>query len=490
MIDYVEALQTNRSSAPEFAATSHRASKRKSKRLTSTRKRARLKASVGKVSRRKGKAPPQKTPEGSPMAKARKGKKRRTAKQKAATAKMIRANRAARRAKGGETKPKRRRRSSMRAATGTATPRKRHRRAAATTAPRRRRRKSGSRRRAPRSRTQTTRTVIQKLPGHTTRIAVVPVPAAARTSRKRKGSGGKRRKSRKGGSRKRRRSPGAGGGFGYRRKGAMENPMTGVELFVGGVTGVVGFLTADFIDRLMATHSLTVATAPTATTAGTYTDTPPSTGDYAGLYNATAICAPMDAKRWIAGILTAGVPITIAHFISAPTGRAALQFFGVAAGFRIVGKAMIDLVAMVSKNTQLGQQLYDGEMRAEMLKSNGGAQTGSGGSLATLPSAGLGRARLGAGCACGGQCDKCKTGAGYPPVRTGAGYPSMPREVASPQAPAPPPPPPATVTSPSALIEGTSTRTAPPPLNPNQSTLTGVPRTRSRFGSWGDPSAM
>lgn len=421
---------------------------------------------------------------------AKKRKKRRTAKQKAATAKMLRANKSARRARrefgGGAAKPKRRRRSSMRRATGTSAPRKRARRVAAKASPRRRRKSGSSRRRAPRSRTQTTRTVIQKLPGHTTRIAVVPVPAATRTSRKRKGGGGKRRKSRKGASRKRRLSPGAGGGFGHRsRKGAMENPMTGVELFVGGVTGVFGFLTADFIDRVMATHSLTVATAATATTAGTYTDTPPSTGDYAGLYNATAICAPMDAKRWIVGVLTAGVPLTIAHFIAAPTGRAALQFFGVAAGFRIVGKGLIDLVAMVSKNTQLGQQLYDGEMRAMMLKDNGGAQTGSGGNLATLPSAGLGRARLGAGCACGGQCAQCKT------MTKGAGYPSMPREVAAAQAATPPPPPPpVAVTQPTQQLSNTSVTAPPASLNPMQSTLTGVPKPRSRFSSWGDPNVQ
>lgn len=483
MIDYIQELQANRSSGPEYAATSHAKTKRKRNRLTSARKRAKLKPSVGSVSPGKGKQkPPSKSLEGSPMAKKKGGKRgpRKSGRLTKAEIKKAGGIKQAWAARKGRAKVKRPR-SSMRKAVGTEAPKKRPKpRKGKSKSRGGKKKKSGSHRSSARhsSRTQTTRTVIQRLPGHTTRIAVVPVPAAARRSKPRK-SPKKKKKGKGKGSQKR-----MTGGFGHRRrtKGAMENPMTGTELFVGGVTGVMGFLTADFVDRLMATHSLTVATAATASTAGTYTDTPPTTGDYAGLYNATAICAPMDAKRWIVGILTGGVPLTIAHFIAAPMGRSALQFFGVAALFRIVGKGMIDLVAMVAQPTQLGQQLYDGEMRASMLKANAGAQTGSGGNLSALPSAGLGKApaRLGAGnCGAGCACDKCKQGAGYPPP-VGAGYPSQPREVArqTANAPAPPPPPP------SPLV------VAPPQPVPGQNAFTGAAKPRSRFSQWGDPNAI
>ena len=142
--------------------------------------------------------------------------------------------------------------------------------------------------------------------------------------------------------------------------------------------------------------------------------------------------------------------------MSAPKGRAALQFFGYAAGIRVVGKGLIDAVAMLTQPTQLGQQLYDGEMRAAALKTGSGTMPAN----VTLPSGGLGRARLGAGKPCAPCASK----------QTGAGYPSAPREItaqsqSTPQPPSgqPTPPPPAATTP------ATSTATPPaPPAGPNQ----------------------
>jgi hypothetical protein len=248
----------------------------------------------------------------------------------------------------------------------------------------------------------------------------------------------------------------------------MENPMGGAELFIGGVMGLVGFLTADLMDRVIVTHALTVNPTPGANGVVRYIDTPPTTGNYPNIYNATAICAPMDWRRWLAGVAISGVPISIAHFVKAPNGRAALQFFGFAAGVRIFGKGLIDLVAKVTSSNPVGQRLYDGEMRAMALHANSGATTGPGGDLSNLPSAGLGRPKTLGAADCAPCADK---------ATAGAGYPSLPREVATaaaasggaPQANvvAPPPPPPA------------------PTAQPASSGLFGTPQTRPNRFNWG-----
>jgi hypothetical protein len=261
----------------------------------------------------------------------------------------------------------------------------------------------------------------------------------------------------------------------HRRTAAMENPMTGVELFVGSVTGLLGFLTADVLDRFLATHALVASTTTTAGAAQTYTDTPPTSGDYAGLYNATAICAPMDATRWLAGLGVAGVPLVIAHFVSAPTGRAALQFFGFSAGLRIVGKGLIDMVAQLVQSNPIGQQLYDGEMRAAVLQQNQGNANAT--ALASLPTAGLGRAptprQLGAGKP---ACAPCA-------AKQGAGYPSAPRQAtmgASTTPAATTPTTPTTQNQPPAATTTPVAASPTPPLAPTASNtssgLTGRPR--------------
>lgn len=240
----------------------------------------------------------------------------------------------------------------------------------------------------------------------------------------------------------------------HHRRGAMENPLTGVELFIGTLTGLMGFGTADVVDRIIATHALTGVTSGTVTA---YTDVPPTASPaqgtkatYGSLFNSTAVCAPMNITRWLAGLGISGAPILIGHFISAPVGRSALQFFGFGALMRVAGKGLIDVVAALSKSNMTGMRLYSGEQRAAAVLANDGT-------AAQLPAqamTGLGRARIAgslgqpptlkmhqAGCGCG----NCK---GQQP---GAGYPSMP----APQMTTPPPAP-----QPNAPIQSA----APPPV--------------------------
>jgi hypothetical protein len=295
--------------------------------------------------------------------------------------------------------------------------------------------KSGSKR--PKGRTQSVRTTTTR--GSTTINVRVPTPVAKSAKRKKTKSKAKAKtksKAKKGGSKKK-----SGGGS---KKGAMENPMTGVELFVGTFTGLLGFGTADVVDRIIATHALT-ATVNGSTTS--YTDTPPTANPaqgtkatYASLFNATAVCAPMNLPRWAAGLAISGVPIIIAHWVTAPVGRSALQFFGFGAGMRIVGKGMIDLLALITKSNATGMRLYGGEQRAMAVINNDG-------STSTLPSqatTGLGRPALAApaghktGCGCQ-ACGKHTPALAAAPQRVGAGWPSYPATAPAPAVQAGPP---------------------------------------------------
>ena len=196
------------------------------------------------------------------------------------------------------------------------------------------------------------------------------------------------------------------------------------------------------------------------------------------MYNPSAITAPMNLPRWAVGGLIVLAPITLGQFVKNDLGRTSLQMFGFGAGARIVGKGLIDLIAMLTKKTATGQRLYDGEMRAMSLKAGDGSE-------ASLPSAGLGKPagserRAGTGCAVGCACASCqavaaqiKAGQAGAPGNAGTGWPSMPRETATTTAPptlAPPPPP-------------------PPP--PPQAPLTGVPAARAPRNpfKWGNEEA-
>ena len=493
-MDYLEALSQNRTGGPEFAAATKPAlgAKRAARRakakpsLTKRPKRAKLpvKRSRSVTGKRKAEQTDSKTSRKPTMAKR---KKARTAKQKAATAKMLRANKRARSAGKRTTKKagkrKSGRKSSKRVAAGkkAARTRKRnkaeHKAAGRKGARRSKARKGGSRRKARKgsrksrragarsSNRSSQRVVKQTIVKHVPTGGLL-VQAPKRSKRRKAKRAGKRRSGRKGARKGRKGTRRA------KRSAAMENPMTTTELVVGGFTALVGFLTADVVDRMLATHALTDKGTKDANGNELYADNPPTTGDYTGLYNATAICAPMDVKRWLVGVggLTV-LPLVGAHFVKNDTARSALQFFAFAAGVRIIGKGVTDLVAGMLTANPIGQQLYDGEMRASVLKSNNGNQSAT--PLASLPSAGLGRPRLGAGAPCAPCADK-----------TGAGYPSMPREVASgAQAPAPtpatqmaPPPPPPPPPAAPAFTNNANGLTGPG--------MAGTPK-RGRF-NWGN----
>lgn len=215
----------------------------------------------------------------------------------------------------------------------------------------------------------------------------------------------------------------------------MENPLSGMELFVGGLTMLIGAGSADVLDRFLATHALQVKDA----TNSLYADQPPTDGNYKGMFNAAAIDAPMDIKRWIGGAVIVLVPFGVSGFVKSGAGRSALQLFAFGALVRVGGKAFVDLMAKLLKKNATGQRLYAAEMRAAALKAGDGSE-------ANIVSTGLGlpyygNRQLGMG---GCQCQNCRTGVGSC-CRTMAPTPVPPQPVPQPPAPQPPapqPPPP------------------------------------------------
>jgi hypothetical protein len=156
---------------------------------------------------------------------------------------------------------------------------------------------------------------------------------------------------------------------------ALDNPLTPMEIFAGGITMLLGLAAADISDRYWATHALT---AGTATSAGLtpYTDTPTQAagtastqatfgaGLYPGMLNGAAVIAPMNLTRWVSGGVLAAVPFIASAFVKQKTVRTALQLFGFGVVARIGGKALIDLFSTLLANTSLGQQLYVNELTA------------------------------------------------------------------------------------------------------------------------------
>jgi hypothetical protein len=483
-IDYLARLDSNRESGPEHAAT---AKPRQAKALTGQKKRAKLRKST--TSTGKGRAD-RKTSRKS-MAKRKKARKKpRTEAQKRATRKMIRAAKAKRR--GASETPRKKRRKGKRRAKAAEAPKRKRKKAKRKTAKRRRKSRKSH---ASEWRGQPRRHAKAAKKGHARRRRRLGV------TKKRKSSGKRKRKA----TRKQiaaarrnikkahaaRRGRMASQGFRSRssrredyaaekrrhgrRRSARRNPsqygLTGGELFVASIFGTLGFLGGDAVDRFIATHSLTDKGTKDANGMELYADNPPATGSYQGLFNPTAICAPMDLARWAAGLGVPAATFVVANFVKAPMVRASMQFAAFGWGVRIVGKGAIDAIAMLTKGTGAGQRLYDGEMRAGVLKANNGNQQAA--ELASLPSAGLGRApQLGKA-----DCAPCE--------QKNLGYPSMPRETA----------PPAATTAPPTQTPTPPPQVAPPPPPPPMApppgiftnNLTGVPNgmKRDRF-NWGD----
>jgi hypothetical protein len=120
----------------------------------------------------------------------------------------------------------------------------------------------------------------------------------------------------------------------------MENPLSGMELFVGAVVGLVGFLAVSLTDRALATRESAIVKSPSAP-----------------IY--------MDFWRLGAAVGFSAVPLIGAHYVRSPLARAGMQFFGVAALLYLTGKVAQDLGGKLLADNDTGKRLFGGEIAAQ-----------------------------------------------------------------------------------------------------------------------------
>jgi hypothetical protein len=151
----------------------------------------------------------------------------------------------------------------------------------------------------------------------------------------------------------------------------MENPLGGMEILVGLVTGVIGYTVSDVIDRFVVSRARTDAQGQPM---GQRWDTAPLSDDW--------------MVRGGIGLLVAAVPLGAAHFVKKPVLRSALQLFGFGAAFRLAGKIATDGATYLLKdNKDYGVRLYGTEL---LSRHNLGLQ-GLPAGLGAAPCTGCGR---------------------------------------------------------------------------------------------------
>jgi hypothetical protein len=161
------------------------------------------------------------------------------------------------------------------------------------------------------------------------------------------------------------------------RRSARENPISW-----GGVLGVVllggiGAIGGELTDRWLATHALTASKVPNPTAGNdpAYVDAVAA----GQIGNDRAVAAPMNLKRWAAGVAGTVVPIGISA-IKMPSGaQTALRGFGLGWGIRTIAKGGTDLVAMLMKGKPTGERLFQNEYIAHLQLSRGGNPSPAGG---------------------------------------------------------------------------------------------------------------
>jgi hypothetical protein len=221
---------------------------------------------------------------------------------------------------------------------------------------------------------------------------------------------------------------------------ALENPLTGGELVIIGITGVVGATAGNLVDRLLATHALNTASGQ-----GGATDSPDATKDQ--VYNFQAVAAPMDWKRWAAGIGGAAVPLAIGAYVKSPGWRSTWQGLGIGWGLNTLITGATNLMTMIFGKSAFGQRVYANEISAANAAKNAKAQGAS--ALPAVPVIGLAAPAPTAPAPQTAPCAKCTrqvaVGMGCPCQSQGA----RPGAVTAQPAPALPAPAPGLAAAPS-----------------------------------------
>jgi hypothetical protein len=127
--------------------------------------------------------------------------------------------------------------------------------------------------------------------------------------------------------------------------------------FVAGLFGVgMGYVAANLVDRLLATHPLV------ATTAG-YVDSPAA----GTIYDSEAPLTPIWSSpvRFIAGVGMIFVPGILSRFAPGNTFKAFLQLASYGAAAQVAGKAISDGIAAFAPTNPVVLQVYGGEVAAQ-----------------------------------------------------------------------------------------------------------------------------
>jgi hypothetical protein len=254
------------------------------------------------------------------------------------------------------------------------------------------------------------------------------------------------------------------------------------EMVAGGLTMLGGALVAEIADRFVATHALTAKTGVNGSDGKpVFADTPDTSGSYKGLFNATAVLAPMNITRWLVGVGLTVVPFGISFALKkGGTARSVIQLGAFGAGVRTLLKGSSDLAGKMLGRTATGARLYDGEARAGAVQA---LAQGSPDTTGDYPSVGLGAAQpkgLGAAHKCG-ACAPCRTGVG-----ACCGYipPANPQPQTLPPTPGGIVPGPTPTQGPPNIIP---VGTAPPPPPPPPPPATGGTGTLQKGGGGTNP---
>jgi hypothetical protein len=133
----------------------------------------------------------------------------------------------------------------------------------------------------------------------------------------------------------------------------LSNPLSGGELVLVGITGLIGYGLADFVGRYMETTAVAAGAALNSVPAG------------ATVPNDQATIGFPSWQSMAAQFGIAAVPGIAAAFVDSPWGRAALQGMMLGAGFSLFGGIFKGLMAKMIGGTPLGQQLYLAEVEAQ-----------------------------------------------------------------------------------------------------------------------------
>jgi hypothetical protein len=185
------------------------------------------------------------------------------------------------------------------------------------------------------------------------RIYVVAAPRKRRRSSKKRKSSSKRRKTSK---RRSRRLPTYYTPSSHQLMenplgSGLESPMSGGELALAFGTGLLGYVSAEVLDRFLATTANATDDASKA---------------QESIANRGLVQAAPDLKRAGAQMALAAIPFIGAYYVHNPMGRASLQGFGLGAGFRFLGQLVRTyVIGKFLKDNTMAQRLYGDTIDAD-----------------------------------------------------------------------------------------------------------------------------